>query len=155
MLLLSCLLAGCTWPAPRASTNNADAAFTRLADEYIAGYLAWRPQTGTSLGLHEYDGKVTDYSQASLGAELARLKSFDQQLGQLNTSQLRAQGALAVIGHLAIVFMQAERSAGLRAPRQIAGKVFIGQPGERGVGLVRGRPGRRRGPGAAREQAAQ
>ena len=62
-----------------------------MADEYIAGYLAWRPQTGTALGLHEYDGKVTDYSQASLDAELARLKSFDQRLGQLNTNHLSPQ----------------------------------------------------------------
>jgi uncharacterized protein (DUF885 family) len=93
MLLLGCLLAGCTRPAPapRASTGEADAAFARLADEYIAGYLAWRPQTGTSLGLHEYDGKVTDYSQASLAAELARLKSFDQRLGQLKARQLSPQ----------------------------------------------------------------
>lgn len=90
MLMLSVLLAGCTQPtpAPRSSTQEADAAFARLADEYIAGYLAWRPQTGTSLGLHEYDGKVTDYSQASLRAELARLKSFDQRLGQLNANHL-------------------------------------------------------------------
>jgi uncharacterized protein (DUF885 family) len=93
MLMLGCLLAGCTRPAPapRSPTGDADAAFNRLADEYIAGYLAWRPQTGTSLGLHEYDGKVTDYSQASLAAELARLKSFDQRLGQLNTNRLGQQ----------------------------------------------------------------
>jgi uncharacterized protein (DUF885 family) len=92
-LLLIVLLVGCTRPAPgpHSSTREADAAFARLADAYIAGYLAWRPQTGTSLGLHEYDGKVTDYSHASLGAELARLKSFDQRLGQLNTNRLSAQ----------------------------------------------------------------
>src|ERR1039458_8493170 len=92
-LLLVILLAGCTRlaPAPRSSTIDADAAFARLADEYIAGYLAWRPQTGTSLGLHEYDGKVTEYSQASLGAELARLKSFEQRLGQLKASHLSPQ----------------------------------------------------------------
>ena len=91
--MLSCLLAGCTRPAPgpSSSAQDADAAFNRLADEYIAGYLAWRPQTGTSLGLHEYDGKVTDYSQASLSAELARLKSFDERLGQLNTNRLSPQ----------------------------------------------------------------
>ena len=91
--MLSCLLAGCTRPAPgpSSSAQDADAAFNRLADEYIAGYLAWRPQTGTSLGLHEYDGKVTDYSQASLSAELARLKSFDERLGQLNINSLSLQ----------------------------------------------------------------
>jgi uncharacterized protein (DUF885 family) len=93
MFMLICLLAGCTRPAPlpRSSTHEADAAFAQLADEYIAGYLAWRPQTGTSLGLHEHDGKVTDYSQASLGAELARLKSFDLRLGQLKASRLSPQ----------------------------------------------------------------
>src|ERR1039458_78851 len=93
VLMLSCLLAGCTRPAPgpSSSAQDADAAFNRLADEYIAGYLAWRPQTGTSLGLHEYDGKVTDYSQASLSAELARLKSFDERLGQLNINSLSLQ----------------------------------------------------------------
>jgi len=90
MLMVGLVWAGCTRPAPapRSSSHDADAAFVQLADEYIAGYLAWRPQIGTSLGLHEYDGKVTDYSQASLGAELARLKSFDQRLGQLNTNYL-------------------------------------------------------------------
>jgi uncharacterized protein (DUF885 family) len=92
-LLLPLLLVGCVQPRqPVASSpNSGDLGFARLADDYIAGYLAWRPQTGTALGLHEYDGKVTDYSQASLTAELARLKSFDQRLAQLNTNQLSAQ----------------------------------------------------------------
>ena len=51
-LLLTLLIAGCSGPspAPRPTANDADAAFTQLADEYIAGYLAWRPQTGTALG---------------------------------------------------------------------------------------------------------
>ncbi len=92
MLVLSFLLAGCTRPAPvpRSSTQDADAAFAQLADDYIAGYLAWRPQTGTALGFHEYDGKVTDYSLPSLRAELERLRSFERQLGQLNTNHLSA-----------------------------------------------------------------
>jgi uncharacterized protein (DUF885 family) len=90
MLMLSVLLAGCTQPAPapHASTHDADAGFAQLADDYIGGYLAWRPQTGTALGLHEYDGMVTDYSLASLSAELGRLKSFDQRLGQFNAGDL-------------------------------------------------------------------
>ena len=92
-LLLALLLAGCAQPRqPGAAAPNADdAGFARLADEYLAGYLAWRPQTGTSLGLHEYDGKVTDYSQASLAAELARLKAFDQRLGQMSARRLSPQ----------------------------------------------------------------
>jgi uncharacterized protein (DUF885 family) len=67
---------------------RADAQFQKLADEYLQGYLAWRPQTGTTLGFHEYDGKITDFSQASLKAEVERLRSFDDRLGQLETNQL-------------------------------------------------------------------
>src|ERR1017187_1696544 len=90
MLMVGLVLAGCTRPAPapRSSSHDADAAFVQLADEYIAGYLAWRPQAGTALGFHEYDGKVTDYSHASLSAELTRLKSFELRLGQLNARHL-------------------------------------------------------------------
>jgi uncharacterized protein (DUF885 family) len=90
MLMVGLVLAGCTRPAPapRSSSHDADAAFVQLADEYIAGYLAWRPQAGTALGFHEYDGKVTDYSHASLSTELTRLKSFELRLGQLNARHL-------------------------------------------------------------------
>ena len=93
LLMLSLLIAGCSQPspAPRLPVDDADAAFSRLADEYIAGYLAWRPQTGTALGFHQYDGEVTDYSQRSLDAELARLKSFDQRLGGGDTNRLSRQ----------------------------------------------------------------
>ena len=95
ILMLSVLLAGCTRPAPApdSSKQAADGPFGRLAEEYLTGYLAWRPQTGTALGLHAYDGKVTDYSQASLEAELARLKFFDQRLSQLDAVHLSPQAA--------------------------------------------------------------
>ena len=87
VLLLSA--AGCAKlshsPAP---APPPDTAFKQLATEYLAGYLAWRPQLGTSLGFHQYDGKVTDLSQASLQNELARLKSFDQRLAVLDTQPL-------------------------------------------------------------------
>jgi uncharacterized protein (DUF885 family) len=71
--------------------GSSDAVFARLVHDYLAGYLRWRPQTGTTLGLHEYDGKVTDYSQISLQIELSRLKSFDSKLDQLNPASLSHQ----------------------------------------------------------------
>src|SRR5580692_8506080 len=90
-LLFAILLAGCAKLPQTASSTDADAVFQRLADDYIGGYLAWRPQAGTSLGLHQYDGKITDYSRASIDAELARLKSFEQQLADLGISRLSPQ----------------------------------------------------------------
>ncbi|HXD00981.1 MAG TPA: DUF885 domain-containing protein [Verrucomicrobiae bacterium] len=96
LLLSSCLLlAGCagTGPNSTAPSSEADTVFNQLADDYIGGFLAWRPQTGTALGLHQYDGKITDCSRASIDAELARLKSFEQQLVDIDFSRLSPQCA--------------------------------------------------------------
>src|SRR5437879_1787969 len=93
VMLLGSVVGGCARLPQEASpaAKGADAAFARLAEEYIADYLAWRPQTGTSLGFHQYDGKATDYRRASLDAELARLKSFEARLAQLDTNMLSPQ----------------------------------------------------------------
>ncbi len=87
-IALMSVLAGCARLTPPSASTAEDAGFARLADEYIAGYLAWRPQTGTTLGLHQYDGKVSDFSQPSLDAELTRLKTFDQRLKEVTISRL-------------------------------------------------------------------
>ncbi len=60
--------------------RNPDTAFEKLSDAYLEGFLAWRPQLGTYLGLHEYDGRIKDYSKQALSAELARLKEYEQKL---------------------------------------------------------------------------
>src|ERR1035438_213855 len=91
--LLIILLAGCAQqypPLPSFSVTG-DAPFSRLTDQYVSGYLSWRPQVGTSLGLHEYDGRLTDYRQSSLASELARLKSFEERLTGMDTNQLSTQ----------------------------------------------------------------
>lgn len=87
-ILLALVILGCTSPGDRSRHAIADKTFAQIAKEYLDGYLAWRPQTGTALGLHQYDGKVTDFSQRSLNAELGRLKSFDRQLATLNLDEL-------------------------------------------------------------------
>lgn len=84
------MLVGCAGLTTEKSSTaaNSDAEFTRLTDEFLTGYLSWRPQTGTTLGLHEYDGKVTDFGPASLAAELERLRRFDQKLAALPPKSL-------------------------------------------------------------------
>src|SRR5689334_15042228 len=95
--LVLCLLTGCAEPkrdhTGKANSGNADALFQQLAEDYLSGYLAWRPQTGTALGLHQYDGKVTDYSKTSLATELKRLKSFEARLTALDPQPLSASSA--------------------------------------------------------------
>jgi uncharacterized protein (DUF885 family) len=70
------------------AAQTADADYEAVAEEYIKGYLAARPLQGTALGLHEYDGKITDYSRLALDAELSRLRRFDDRLNKFDPTQL-------------------------------------------------------------------
>ncbi|WP_396168978.1 DUF885 domain-containing protein [Flavobacterium sp.] len=70
------------------NSASGDAAFIKLSDEFIDGYLAWRPQTGVYLGYHEYDGKITDYSKASIATEIARLKEYEKNLSEIDSTSL-------------------------------------------------------------------
>src|SRR5881397_571066 len=65
-----------------------DVEYEAVAEEYVKTYLAAHPLQGTSLGLHEYDGKVSDYSRLALDAELSRLRRFDDRLAKFDPSKL-------------------------------------------------------------------
>lgn len=67
---------------------SGDVAFEKLSEEFINGYLAWRPQSGVSLGYHQYDGKIADYSKASIDAEIARLKDFEGKFSEIDSTSL-------------------------------------------------------------------
>jgi uncharacterized protein (DUF885 family) len=70
------------------AAQTADDDYEAVAEEYIKGYLAARPLQGTALGLHEYDGKITDYSRLALDAELSRLRRFDDRLNKFDPTKL-------------------------------------------------------------------
>jgi uncharacterized protein (DUF885 family) len=95
--ILAALLTGCALPQsgfaasspPRKLTvAENDWLFSAHAAEFLNGYLAWRPQQGTGLGLHAYDGQITDFSRASIDGELARLRRFDSALAAIPVNQL-------------------------------------------------------------------
>src|SRR5437762_10552622 len=65
-----------------------DGEYEAVAEEYIKGYLGADPLQGTTLGLHEYDGKITDYSRLALDAELSRLRRFDDRLTKFDPGKL-------------------------------------------------------------------
>lgn len=70
------------------NTATGDAAFDKLSEDYIKGYLDWRPQSGVALGLHEYDGKLSNLGKASMAAEITRLKEYDQKLSTIDSASL-------------------------------------------------------------------
>src|SRR5215471_19398016 len=82
------LLAGFGPTTRSPAATGSDAAFARMSDEFLDGYLAWRPLAATSLGLHEYDGRITDYRRASIDAELARLTHFEMEVASFHPKSL-------------------------------------------------------------------
>ena len=70
--------------AAQEATGTTDADFEKLARDYIAGFLAARPLQGVALGLHDYDGKIGDYSRLAIDAEIERLHRFDTELSKID-----------------------------------------------------------------------
>src|SRR5213593_688860 len=93
LFLLIFLLTLCFSSAALAAQAE-DAEYEAVAEEYIKTYLAAHPLQGTALGLHEYDGKITDYSRLALDAELSRLRRFDDRLAKFDPSKLSARQSI-------------------------------------------------------------
>lgn len=67
---------------------NGDEKFHKLSEDFLKGYLAWRPELSVALGYHEFDGKVSNFSKESLQQEHHRLIKYDQLLNGLDKSAL-------------------------------------------------------------------
>src|SRR5437868_8622233 len=75
-------------PGTIIAAQTPDSEYEAIAEEFIKGYFAARPLLGTAIGLHEYDGKITDYSRLALDAELSRLKRFEDRLQKFELGKL-------------------------------------------------------------------
>jgi uncharacterized protein (DUF885 family) len=73
---------------------SADSTFEKLSQSFLKGYLDWRPQGAVSLGFHQYDTLVPDFSKGSLEAEVERLHVYDTLLASVDTSSLSPQNFL-------------------------------------------------------------
>ena len=92
-LLLAAMATLLSFSASAADDIN-DADLEKVAEEYVKGWLAAHPLTATSLGFHEYDGRISDYTRLSIDAELSRLKRFDKRLGEFDATKLKAAGGV-------------------------------------------------------------
>ncbi|HKR51554.1 MAG TPA: DUF885 family protein, partial [Pseudonocardiaceae bacterium] len=89
VVLLVVLVCGCqATPAPPAESGAQTAAnpeWTKSLRQFEDGYLALNPSFAVSLGRHEYDGRLPDWSTAGiramvqwLQAQRAQVEGFDQ-----------------------------------------------------------------------------
>ena len=88
------LLLGFPIFARAAAEPSTDAELDKVADDYIKGWLAAHPLEATSLGFHEFDGRINDYTRLSIDAELSRLKRFDQRLAKFDATKLGQRAAI-------------------------------------------------------------
>ncbi len=89
--ILACVLAAVVACLPLANVvavQTPDSEYEEIAETFIKGYFAARPLLGTAIGLHEYDGKISDYSRLALDAELFRLKKFEDRLQKFDLAKL-------------------------------------------------------------------
>jgi len=56
---------------------------TQFVDDYFNAYFEWNPSAATSIGFHQYDGKIEDYSAAAVAKRIQRLKQLQSQTSGL------------------------------------------------------------------------
>jgi hypothetical protein len=68
-----------------------DDAAQALVHGFLADYLEFYPTTGAGLGLHLYDGRAGDYSQASIDAFMRAIAAWQARFRDLAPSQRTGQ----------------------------------------------------------------
>jgi uncharacterized protein (DUF885 family) len=72
----------------RAAPANADAAFEALARVFIEDYLRMNPEEATQLGDHRYDDRLSDYSPASISAQVELMRRYRTELDGIDDRAL-------------------------------------------------------------------
>jgi uncharacterized protein (DUF885 family) len=91
---LSGTFASCRRASPAPATADADATFTTLAGDVLQDYFRRRPSSATDLGIHDYDDRIEDVSQAAREAESATLKAFRRSLAGIDPAPLSLSAQL-------------------------------------------------------------
>ena len=68
--------------------NDIDPDFEALEERFIEEYLNMNPQYAASLGFHQYDGKISDNSLASINAEISWYKTYINKLSAIDPKSL-------------------------------------------------------------------
>ena len=71
------------------TSEPGNSAWTSLVNAYFDNvYLAFNPTDGTGAGLHQYDGKLENYSRTSLDKEAAALRIYEKKVGDFPANKL-------------------------------------------------------------------
>ncbi len=90
-ILIAAMLSSLTSASPRGI--EADAAFNRFAEAYIAEYLAVHPVRATKLGIHDHDASLPEVSRTRIHERVGRLNDWLNRLRQLEPAELTENAA--------------------------------------------------------------
>jgi uncharacterized protein (DUF885 family) len=79
---------------PEAEAPASSASFAALRDRILDQWLKDEPERGRNLGLHEFDGKIADYSAAAIEARIARVERERAELAAVDKAPLSPDEAL-------------------------------------------------------------
>src|SRR5438094_9097045 len=77
------LLAAVTCASCSNSEQSRGTAMTQFVDDYVNAYFEWNPSAATSIGFHQYDGKIEDYSAAAVAKRIQTLKQLQSRTSGL------------------------------------------------------------------------
>jgi len=66
--------------------SNSEENFKLLSRDILENLQSFYPVTSTERGIHTYDYRFTDYSEASIKAEISKLKGFETKLSKYDTA---------------------------------------------------------------------
>jgi uncharacterized protein (DUF885 family) len=68
-----------------ATKQTSQQQFEKASDEYFDQvYFHYNPSAGTSVGYHQYDGQLEDYSRKNINSQIADLKVFEERIGAIH-----------------------------------------------------------------------
>jgi uncharacterized protein (DUF885 family) len=94
LTLLSVWLPACGHKAAPDAAGSADAAFNTLANEILQDNFRRNPSFATDLGIHQYDDRIADISQAAIVAEVQAMKRFRAALAAMDPATLSSDRQL-------------------------------------------------------------
>jgi uncharacterized protein (DUF885 family) len=68
--------------------------FTAFVDDYFDAFFTWSPSAGTAVGLHQYDGKLENWSAGAVGKRVEQVKAFQLRLDKLRQGMLTPDDAI-------------------------------------------------------------
>ncbi len=68
--------------------QTADQRFEKLANQYISDYIRMKPERATSLGEHQYDGQLDDYTLEGIKKERAFTEKYLKELNKIDFAKL-------------------------------------------------------------------